>query len=221
METARESMSLNSYQGPAIIISASGMANAGRVKHHLKHNIWRKGCSVVIVGFQARGTPGRKLVDGAESIRILGEDLAVRARIFTINGFSAHAGQTQLLDWLGNFTSNHMKVFLIHGEYASQKVLAGVIKARFGHEVIIPEYLEQCILEKGLVREVQYLEGLQPKVDWKDLLQGFENRADRIHRNLKLLEGMDRDQQLEIQDKVLEAQKTMDEIIQNLDADLS
>jgi metallo-beta-lactamase family protein len=113
-------------KGSAIIISASGMANAGRIKHHLKHNLWRPGASIVFVGYQAEGTPGRKIVDGAKTIRIFTEDIAIKAKIWTINGFSAHAGQDQLLEWLGNFQNKKMPVFLVHGESSAQDQLASL-----------------------------------------------------------------------------------------------
>lgn len=144
--TAEDSAKINTLDGPAIVISASGMANAGRIKHHLRHNIWREGASVVIVGFQAKGTPGRAIVDGAESIRILGEDVAVRARVYTIGGFSAHAGQSQLMNWLSHFDNPKMRVFLTHGEPNAAKTLATLIRERYGFEVDIPEYLEQLKL---------------------------------------------------------------------------
>ena len=91
--TTADSIRINETREPAIVISASGMCNAGRIKHHLRHNLWRPGASIVFVGFQAEGTPGRKIVDGAKKIRIFNEDIAVAAKVFTINGFSAHADQ--------------------------------------------------------------------------------------------------------------------------------
>ena len=121
-------MEINSVKGPAVVISASGMADAGRIKHHLRHNLWREGASIVFVGFQAQGTTGRKIVDGAQKVRIFNEEVAVKAKIFTINGFSAHAGQSQLLEWLGHFKTKGLQVFLIHGEYGAQQELAGLIR---------------------------------------------------------------------------------------------
>ncbi len=109
------SMALNRVTEGAIIIAGSGMCTGGRIRHHLKHNLWRRGAHVVMVGFQARGTPGRALVDGAHSLRLAGEDIAVRAEVHTLGGFSAHASQSQLLDWVGGF-KQRPRIFLVHGE---------------------------------------------------------------------------------------------------------
>ena len=139
--STQESMEINAMTGPAVVISASGMANAGRIKHHLRHNLWRPGASVVFVGFQAQGTPGRKIIDGAKQVRLFAEEIAVRARIFTINGFSGHAGQSQLLAWLSHFTNKSMQLFLMHGEYETQQIFAEEIRQRFDFDMHIPDYL--------------------------------------------------------------------------------
>ena len=113
--TSRQSMQLNRVRSGAIIIAGSGMCNGGRIRHHLKHNIWRSNCHVVIVGFQARGTLGRALVDGARHIRLWGEAIKVEAKIHTIGGLSAHAAQAGLLEWYGHF-QGRPPVMLVHGE---------------------------------------------------------------------------------------------------------
>lgn len=115
MSTA-ESMALNKIDAGAIFIAGSGMCNGGRIRHHLKHNLWRRNSHVVIVGFQAMGTPGRALVDGAKTYRIAGEEIAVKAKIHTLGGFSAHASRSQLLDWINNFNKPHPRLYLVHGE---------------------------------------------------------------------------------------------------------
>ncbi|MGD8526332.1 MAG: MBL fold metallo-hydrolase [Thioalkalispiraceae bacterium] len=121
--TTEESMALNRIEAGAIIIAGSGMCNGGRIRHHLKHNVWRKSAHVVIVGYQAMGTPGRALVDGAKTYRMGGDDIAVNATIHTLGGFSAHAGQSQLLDWVSNFKDPRPRVFLIHGEPEAKTTL--------------------------------------------------------------------------------------------------
>ena len=110
-----ESQVINRLQSGAIIIAGSGMCNGGRILHHLKHNIWRRECHVVIVGYQAYGTLGRRLVNGEDEVRIHGETLRVRAQIHTVGGLSAHADQADLLRWIRGFRGNP-RVFVVHGE---------------------------------------------------------------------------------------------------------
>ena len=113
--TQEESMAINKIAHGAIIIAGSGMGNGGRIRHHFKQRIWNERNAVIFAGFQARGTPGRALVEGAKMIRMFGDEYAVRARIETLGGFSAHAGQSELVSWITHF-KNGPRVMLVHGE---------------------------------------------------------------------------------------------------------
>ena len=135
-----ESKALNQFSSGAIIISASGMCNAGRIRHHLHNNLARTQCSVLITGYQAEGTLGRRLVDGAKTVRIFGDDIPVRASVHTLNGFSAHADQAALLDWAGNFTTAPKQTFVVHGEAQAAKVFSGLLKDRHGWKTLVPEH---------------------------------------------------------------------------------
>ena len=135
--TTEESISLNKVVSGAIIIAGSGMCNGGRIRHHLKQNLWRKQSHVIFVGFQAVGTPGRTLIDGAKRMKLVGEDIAVRAQIHTLGGFSAHASQQQLIDWLSHF-KNEPRVYLVHGEDGAKHTLQQAIRDS-GREATIPE----------------------------------------------------------------------------------
>jgi len=128
VQTIDESKRINSQPGGNVVIAGSGMCNGGRIVHHLRHNLWNADAGVAFVGFQAIGTMGRALVDGAKSVRIFGENVAVRSRIWTINGFSSHADQPILLDWLGKARPRH--VFLVHGEAASLEGFRSEIQAK-------------------------------------------------------------------------------------------
>ena len=114
--SVEESMALNRIKAGAIIISASGMCDAGRIKHHLRHHLGRPECAIVIIGFQAAGTLGRRLVDGDKRVRLFGEEIRVRASIHTIGGLSAHADQAALLNWLKCFETAPQRSFVVHGE---------------------------------------------------------------------------------------------------------
>lgn len=129
--TIEESQRLNKIRSGAIIIAGSGMCEGGRIRHHFKHNLWRSECSVIFTGYQVRGTLGRYIIDGARRVHVLGEEIAVRARVYTIGGFSAHADQAGLLEWLGAFVTNP-QVFVVHGEQDVAFEFQRIIQERLG-----------------------------------------------------------------------------------------
>jgi metallo-beta-lactamase family protein len=131
-QTADESKAINASTESCIIISASGMCEAGRIKHHLKHNLWRKESSVVFVGYQAQNTLGRRIKDGEKTVKIFGEEIGVKCSVHSIEGFSGHADQKGLMDWLGSFGKKPKKVFLVHGEEDSLKTLSRLIDTQLG-----------------------------------------------------------------------------------------
>lgn len=132
VQDVEESMALNQVRGGLVVISASGMCDAGRIKHHLRHNLGRSECAVVIAGFQAAGTFGRRLVDGARQVTLFGERVTVRARIHAIGGLSAHADQPALLHWLGGFGEAPQRTFVVHGEPVASAALIGAIGRELG-----------------------------------------------------------------------------------------
>jgi len=138
VKSQEESMRLNNFTFPKVIISASGMCNAGRVRHHLKHNLWKAKNSVVFVGYQAEGTLGRIIKDGIKKVKLLGEDVVINAEIHDIEGFSAHADQNGLIEWVGNFKKLPKKIFVVHGEDESSKTFAQLLSNKFNVQAIIP-----------------------------------------------------------------------------------
>lgn len=140
-ETA-ESIAINQIEGGAIIMAGSGMCTGGRIRHHLKHNLWDKNSSIVFVGYAAHGTLARKIIDGAKKVRIYGEEIRVRASIHTIGGFSAHADQAELLAW-HQHTGNPKTTFLVHGEVESMQAFAKTLQ---GTNVIQPTLNESYTL---------------------------------------------------------------------------
>ncbi len=133
-----DSRALNATPGPCLIMAGSGMCNGGRILHHLKYNLWRPETSVVIVGFQAAGTLGRLLVERAETVRIFGETIAVRAGVHTLGGFSAHAGQSDLLRWFSAMAGSKPRVAVCHGEDNARTAFADLLRRRYGVEATLP-----------------------------------------------------------------------------------
>jgi metallo-beta-lactamase family protein len=145
-ESVQDSMALNRIESGAVIVAASGMCDGGRIRHHLKHRLSNPHTTVLIVGFQAAGTLGRLLVDGARSVRLFGEGIPVRAHIATLGGFSAHADQSALVEWLSHFRSAPKHLFLVHGEPRASDALAARIKDKLGWDACIPADRERVQL---------------------------------------------------------------------------
>ena len=139
-QSAEDSKALNFSQEPKIIISASGMCDAGRIKHHLKHNLWRKEASIVFVGYQAEGTLGRRILNGEKVVKLFGETINVKAEIYNVEGFSGHADKPTLLNWLKGFIEKPKTVFIVHGEHESKLNFAKEVKETLGLHCIVPEY---------------------------------------------------------------------------------
>jgi metallo-beta-lactamase family protein len=133
-----DSMRINKIKSGAIIIAGSGMCEGGRIRHHFKHNLWRPECSIIFTGFQAKGTLGRKIINSSKTVHVLGEEIAVKAKIYTIGGFSAHADQKELLEWLGAF-SNSPEVFIVHGEENISTEFGDIVRDKLGFITYVPQ----------------------------------------------------------------------------------
>lgn len=142
----QESIRINFVPEPSIIISASGMCHAGRILHHLKHNLWRRDSHVVFVGFQAEGTLGRALVDGTPRVKIMGEQIAVLAKIHTIGGLSAHADRDGLMEWAGHFKQSKPIVYVVHGEEQASFALAQSLRSAYRFDTRLPAWHERFAL---------------------------------------------------------------------------
>ncbi len=147
-ESGEQSQSLNAVSGPCIIIAGAGMCNAGRILHHLKHNLFKEDCHVIIVGYQAKCSLGRELLDGAPTVRILGDTICVKAKVSALGGLSAHAGQGDLLRWLEPMSHNKPRVILNHGESHALRMLSNEILTNFGIRSEIPKMADTLVLQK-------------------------------------------------------------------------
>jgi metallo-beta-lactamase family protein len=195
-QSAEESRLLNFSKEPKIIISASGMCEAGRIRHHLKHNLWKKEASVVFVGYQAEGTLGRRLLEGEKSVKLLGEDIAVNAEIYNIEGFSGHADKPALLNWIEGFKEKPGQVFVVHGERESKEAFAKAVRERFGIDTVIPRYnVVYDIKKKNHVDELvletdkeeftdKHIQELLKEV--KELKKAFERALENTEEYLQL-----------------------------------
>jgi len=163
-ETSEESKALNEDRTPKVIISASGMCDAGRIRHHLKHNLWRPECSVVFVGYQGEGTLGRNLLEGAEHVKLFGEEIAVKARIVNFKGLSSHADRDHLLSWIAGFQNPKPEhVFVVHGDREVAPFFAQTLEG-MGFEAHAPQYTEVYDLAENRQLAAGYLPERKAKV---------------------------------------------------------
>ena len=178
--TTEESKALNEDNTPAIIISASGMCEVGRIKHHLKHNLWNPKSTILFVGYQAPGTLGYSIVNGAKKVKIFGEEIAVNARIEYIEGYSGHADQEWLMNFIYSFITKPKHIFLVHGEEESQKVLQEKIVNEAGINTIIPDFGETYELNDD-IKVINKIEKKLP-VTLRDEVM---NRLEKVKAELK------------------------------------
>lgn len=185
IQSAIESKMLNEDKTPKIIISASGMCEAGRIKHHLKHNLWRKESSIVFVGYQAENTLGRRIRDGEKLVKIFGEEINISAQIFDLEGFSGHADKDGLLKWVKGFTKKPKKIFIVHGEADAKAEFAKTIEAELSIDCIVPYFAQVYELDKNKfsVRELtRYIQ------EFPDAIQAAG--AEKIDNLLKDIESV-------------------------------
>ena len=189
-QSTEESRALNDDKTPKIIISASGMCDAGRIRHHLKHNLWRPECAVVFVGYQGEGTLGRRLLEGARSVKLFGEDISVRAKVVNFKGLSSHADRDHLLEWVGHFSPRPQQVFVVHGDSEVTELFAHDLN-QLGIPAHAPLYEEvydlttNCMLAKGVVLEVKKTVGsaAAPSAAYLRLQGVSHDLADLISRS--------------------------------------
>lgn len=211
----KESMRLNEADYPKVIISASGMCTAGRIRHHLKHNIWKKKNSVVFVGYQAEGTLGKTLQNGAKSVRILGEQIAVLSEIYSVEGFSGHADMEGLLNWVDGIKNKPKKIFLTHGEESSSNHLRNKIQEKYNIKTHIPMMGDSYkIKNDSLEEEANILKPIRQKEDIKKELEevlnqfeALEDKTDKFLDDIILEEKYDK-----IKNKLISLQRELMDI---------
>lgn len=185
--TTEESKMINENNEPKIIISASGMCEAGRIRHHLKHNLWDSKNSVVFVGYQAEGTLGRYLLDGAKEVRLFGEDISVNCEIYNLQGFSGHADRDSLLSWASGFEKRPKQIFLVHGEKEAKESFAKLLETKLNYKPITVNTNSEFELDlnKGdILDRKEYAEGPFEEYDAQNLRSQLAEVHDEMERIL-------------------------------------
>lgn len=187
-QTTEESKAINEDPRPGIIVSASGMCDSGRIKHHLKHHLWRENSHIVFIGYQGEGTTGRRIIDGAKTVRLFGEEIAIKAHIHTLGGFSAHADQKGLLEWLSHFDNPELEVFVIHGEEKVSMELGQLIHKKYNFPASIPRSGEMRILfgpEERIMPEERVEEAYPLGETFSVLFRHLDRSYKKVRRKLR------------------------------------
>ena len=212
--TSEDSKALNMDPEPKIIISASGMCEAGRIKHHLKHNLWNPKSSIVFVGYQSVGTLGRSIVDGDKQVSIFGERIQVEAEIYNLQGFSGHADRDQLLEWVGGLQRPPHEIFLIHGEEDAKKGLAESIRSTYGYNCIDVQQVSEYTLSKdgAVTREDIESRIVSPESLWsikKNMYDIHDELVKVLYNTHLAVSSLSPEQVADINNIILEIQKSI------------
>ena len=220
-KTAEESKSLNEMDKPAIIISASGMCEVGRIKHHLKHNLWNPKSTILFVGYQAPGTLGRNIVDGAKKVRIFGEEIAVNARIEYIEGYSGHADQEWLLNFVYSFTNAPKQIFLVHGEPEGQVILKQKLEESTEIPITIPDFGETYELNDELQMIGKAKDGVKERYLRLDVLERMNTLKEELEDMTSIVreEYLDKnasdEEIIKIKERLKELEQQIVKIVEN------
>lgn len=210
-----ESRALNFIKEPKVIISASGMCEAGRIRHHLKHNLWDARNSIVFVGYQAQGTLGRTLTDGAKKVTLFGEEIQVNAEIHSLEGFSGHADQEGLLTWISSFRQQPKQTFLVHGEDDSKKDFAKLVKDKLGYDPVVVLGNSEFELDMESSTLLNFDEANKKAVEY-DEIQAVRSKISDIHNDMEhilynadlaMAEDIDEDKIIKINNIIQELEK--------------
>lgn len=182
--SSKESQDLNFNKEPKVIISASGMCEAGRIRHHLKHNLWNPKNSIVFVGYQGQGTLGRSLIEGIKMVTLFGEEIQVNAEIHNLEGFSGHADQNGLFAWLAHFQQKPKEIFLVHGEEDSKKDFAKLVNEKLSYEPVVVMGNSEFDLDMNK-SEITNMEGASYQAAEEEKIQKVRNKLSSIHLDLE------------------------------------
>ena len=182
--SSKESQDLNFNKEPKVIISASGMCEAGRIRHHLKHNLWNPKNSIVFVGYQGQGTLGRSLIEGIKMVTLFGEEIQVNAEIHNLEGFSGHADQNGLFAWLAHFQQKPKEIFLVHGEEDSKKDFAKLVNEKLSYEPVVVMGISDFDLDMNK-SEITNMEGASYQAAEEEKIQKVRDKLSSIHLDLE------------------------------------
>lgn len=211
--SSEESKALNQDTTPKIIISASGMCEVGRIKHHLKHNLFRPECTVLFVGYQAEGTLGKRILSGEKLVKIFGDEISVKADIEELDAFSGHADKDGLLGWIDKFEKKPKNIFIVHGEYPVQQMFSDSIKQKFNINTVIPDYEESYTMD-GKLLKLQVNSAENNRLQIMETLANLKQQVDTLTNSLKdsMKVNADIDNLSDIQKKLATLQQVIETI---------
>ena len=212
-----ESKQINKTPESKVIISASGMCSAGRIKHHLKHNLWRNESSIVFVGYQAEGTLGRRIKEGEKSVKLFGEEIQVNAKIYTLDGFSGHADKEGIMWWLEGFENKPKKIFIVHGEEEASREISKKIEEELNIVTYIPELGDTLIVEGEVVISKGKVSLEERSIQYNEIEKSLEKLKSSLYPALQKLEQKNENRKengelVEIKNKLIRLQKESAEL---------